>query len=165
MKWRKIEYPWKNLQIPDSKIDLRMGLFNDFVDYFGFDQMAWAESVGSYERLLYGKRSYNNVANSCYYLNGWKKPERVPDDDHGIVFKTKGTSRIVHVSQPYAFDRVEIEEWCDKRELIYVICDKKYSFYYPDNTDMVLLMSKDTYIDYLKIPRWPLRWEGAIKNV
>lgn len=72
MNWEKIEYPWKGINIPNSEIDLRMKLFDDFVTYFGFDRMARAKSVGSYERLLYGKRSYNNVANSCYYLHGWK---------------------------------------------------------------------------------------------
>lgn len=78
MKWEKIEYPWKGVNIPDSEIDSRMKLFDDFVTYFGIDPMAWGESVGSYERLLYGRHSYNNVANSCYYPYGWKKPEDVP---------------------------------------------------------------------------------------
>lgn len=52
MNWEKIDYPWKGINIPDSEIDSRMKLFNDFVTYFGFDRMARAESVGSYERLL-----------------------------------------------------------------------------------------------------------------
>ena len=52
MKWEKIEYPWKGINIPNSEIDLRMKLFDDFVTYFGFDRMARAGSVGSYERLL-----------------------------------------------------------------------------------------------------------------
>ena len=41
MKWEKIEYPWKGVNIPDSEIDSRMKLFDDFVTYFGFDRMAW----------------------------------------------------------------------------------------------------------------------------
>ena len=40
MKWEKIEYPWKGINIPNSEIDLRMKLFDDFVTYFGFDRMA-----------------------------------------------------------------------------------------------------------------------------
>jgi len=30
MKWEKIEYPWKGVNIPDSEIDSRMKLFDDF---------------------------------------------------------------------------------------------------------------------------------------
>ena len=146
-KWNRTEW------------ERRTKLFDGFVAYFGFDRMAWAESVGSYERLLYGRHSYNNVANSCYYPHGWKEPENVPEHDHGLLFKKVRTSQIVYVNQPYSFDRAKLEEWCNERNLIYVICDKKYSFYYPDNTDMVLVMSNDTYIEYFDLPDWPLRWD------
>ena len=159
MNWKRIEYPWKTLEIPDSSIDLRMRLFDDFIGYFGFDRMAWAESVGSYERLLYGKHSYNNVANSCYYPHGWKEPEDVPEHDHSLLFKKTGTSQIVYVNQPYEFDKQELEKWCNERDLIYVICDTRYSFYCPNVTEMVLIMSNDTYIDYFNLPKWPLRWK------
>lgn len=159
MNWEKIDYPWKKLKMPDSQVDLRIKLFNDFVTYFGFDRMAWGERIGSYERLLYGKRSYNNVANSCYYLHGWKEPEDVPESDHSLLFKKSGTSKIMYVNQPYEFDKVQLEKWCNERNLIYVICGKRYSFYYPNNTDMVLVMSNDTYIDCFDLPQWPLCWE------
>lgn len=159
MNWEKIDYPWTGIKIPDSEIESRMKLFDEFVKYFGFDRMARAESVGNYERLLYGKHSYNNVAGSCYYPHGWKEPEDVPDHDHGLLFKKNRTSQIVYVNQPYEFDRMQLEEWCNDRNLIYVICDKKYSFYYPDNTDMVLIMSNDTYINYFDLPHWPQRWQ------
>lgn len=159
MKWNKIEYPWKNLRISNINMDSRMKLFDDFVNCFGFDQMAWAESVGSYERLLYDKRSYNNVADSCYYPHGWKKPENLPEHDHSLLFKKSKTSQIVYVNQPYGFDRLRLEEWCNERDLIYVICKRKYSFYCPDSTDMVLIMSNDTYIDYFDLLHWPLRWK------
>jgi len=160
MNWEKIAYPWKGLKIPDSEIDSRMKLFDDFVTYFGFDRMARAESVGSYERLLYGKRSYNNVKDSRFYLHGWKEPEDVPEHDHGLLFKKNRTSQIVYVNQPYEFDRIQLEEWCNERNMIYVTCDKKDSFYYPDNTEMVLIMSNDTYIEYLNLPHWTQRWNA-----
>lgn len=163
MNWEKIDYPWKGINIPNSEIDLRMKLFDDFVTYFGFDRMARAKSVGSYERLLYGKRSYNNVKDSCYYSHGWKKPENVPGHDHSLLFKKSRTSQIVYVNQPYNFDRVQLEKWCNERSLIYVICDKKYSFYYPENTDMVLIMSNDTGIDYFNLPGWPQKWQEGGK--
>ena len=99
------------------------------------------------------------MANSCYYPHGWKEPEDVPEHDHSLLFKKSGTSRIVYVNQPYGFDRVQLEEWCNERNLIYVICDKKYSFYYPDNTDMVLVMSNDTYISCFDLTYWPQRWQ------
>ena len=160
MKWEKLYFPWDWIRKCDrTEWERRAKLFDDFVMYFGFDRMAKAGSVGSYERLLYGKRSYNNVANSCYYPHGWKEPEDVPEHDHSLLFKKSGTSRIVYVNQPYGCDRVQIEEWCNERNLIYVICDKKYSFYYPDNTDMVLVMSNDTYISCFDLTYWPQRWQ------
>ena len=160
MKWEKLYFPWDWMRKWNrTEWEERTKLFDDFVMYFGFDRMAKAGSVGSYERLLYGKRSYNNVANSCYYPHGWKEPEDVPEHDHSLLFKKSGTSRIVYVNQPYGFDRVQLEEWCNERNLIYVICDKKYSFYYPDNTDMVLVMSNDTYISCFDLTYWPQRWQ------
>lgn len=33
------------------------------------------------------------------------------------------------------------------------------SFYYPDNTDMVLVMSNDTYISCFDLTYWPQRWQ------
>ncbi len=162
MKWEKIRYPWMGMKIPDSEIDLRMKLFDDFVTYFGFDRMANGGNAGSYERLLYGRRNYNNVKDSRYYPHGWKEPENVPEHDHGLLFKKTGTRQIMYVNQPYGFNRAQLEEWCNERNLIYVICDKKYSFYYPDNTDMVLIMSNDTYINYLTLSEWPRKWEGEL---
>ena len=83
----------------------------------------------------------------------------MPEHDHGLLFKKARTSQIVYVNQPYRFDRAKLEEWCNERSLIYVTCDKRHSFYYPDNTDMVLVMSNDTYIEYFDLPDWPLRWD------
>ena len=83
----------------------------------------------------------------------------MPEHDHGLLFKKSGTSQIVYVNQPYSFDRTKLEEWCNERSLIYVICDKKYSFYYPDNTEMVLVMSNDTYISCFDLTYWPQRWQ------
>lgn len=94
----------------------------------------------------------------CSYGAPWRIKDKIPDDDHGRLFKKQGTKQIVYVNQPYGFNKEKLEQWCNERELIYVICDKKHSFYYPDNTDMVLVMSNDTYIDFLNLPGFPIRW-------
>lgn len=147
MKWDKIEYPWNEMGNRE--------LFDEFIQFFGFDRMAFSGFVGSYERLLYGKRTYNNVKGG--YGSYCRTEDMIPDCDHGRLFKRQGTKQIVYVNQPYGFDKEALEKWCNERELIYVICDKKHSFYYPDNTDMVLIMSNDTYIDFLKLPGFPYR--------
>lgn len=158
MIWKEIEYPWCSIQECDEcKIGGCMELFDAFVNFFEFDRIAIPGTVGDYGRLLQGKRTYNNV--KCEYATHFRKCDEVPACDHARLFKKQGTNRIVYVNQPYEFDQKELEHWCDKRDLIYVICDSKYSFYYPENTSMILIMSNDTYIDCLDIPGFPRRWE------
>lgn len=158
MKWQKIKYPWcRREECNDCRIGGCMELFSEFVDFFGFDRMASPGFAGDYGRLLYGKRTYNNV--KCEYGTHYRIHDEVPDDDHSRLFKKQGTNRIVYVNQPYGFDKEKLERWCNERDLIYVICDSRYSFYYPQNTDMILIMSNDTYIDCLNLTGFPRRWE------
>lgn len=154
MRWEETKYPFSfGAKLPDN----RKELYNEFIEFFGFNKMAFADGVGSYERLLYGLRSYNNTK-----LNyNWGRPlENVPDHDHARVFKIQGTDRIVYVNQPYQFNKERLEKWCVQRNLVYVICDKKYSFYYPERTELILIMSNDTYIDFLNFSEFPRRWEA-----
>lgn len=151
MRWEKVKYPFCfSGRLPDNRVKL----FEEFVQFFGFDRMAIAVSVKSYEKLLHGNRSYNHAIrydDNCF--------DDVPQHDHARIFKIKGTDRLVYVNQPYSFDKEKLEKWCNKRDLIYVICNKKYSFYYPYNTEMVLIMSPDTYVAFGDIPEFPRRWE------
>lgn len=169
MKWEKVHFPWgwmkRSEGITSEEYQRREQLFHSIVDYFGFDTMAYENSdIQSFERFLSGKRSYNNVAGSIYYLHGWRKPDRVPDRDHPIILKTKGTNNIVYINQPYDFKLKELETWCNERNLIYVLCDKSWSFYYPDNTEIILIMSSDTYVNYVKnIQDFPWRLEEKSK--
>ena len=170
MKWEKIHFPWRwmkrNKHIAQEEYQKRVWLFEEVVEMFGFDTMAYHDgSVQSFERFLNGKRSYNNVANSIYYPRGWRKPDMVPDRDHPIIFKTKGTNNIVYVTQPYEFNLKELDAWCNERNLIYIVCDNSWSFYYPDNTEMILIMSEDTYAYYIgEIQDFPRRLEEQAKK-
>ena len=151
--------PRKN-NISKEEYEHKEKLFFDFIKCFGFDRMAHCDRVGSFERLLHGKRSYNHVANLYWYPKGWKDLEEVPDHNHGLLFKIKGSRRLVYVNQPYQFDKDKLETWCNERNLIYVICDKKYSFYYPKNTEFILIMSNDTYVVFSEIFKdFPRKWE------
>lgn len=158
IKWEKINYPWcSRNECKDCKTVNCMELFEEFVKYFKFDRMALPSFVGDYGRLLNGKRTYNNV--KCEYGTHYRITDKIPDDDHGRLFKRQGTSQIVYVNQPYGFDREKLEKWCNERDLIYVICERKYSFYYPENTDMILIMSNDTYIKFCDLEGFPWKWE------
>lgn len=163
IRWEKINFPWRwmgrNEHITPKEYQRRVQLFEQIVKYFGFDRIALPGSVGSYERLLFGKRSYNNVK----YKYGVHF-DNIPDNDHGRLFKKQGTNNIVYVNQPYGFDLEELETWCNERNLIYVVCDKSWSFYYPDVTEMILIMSEDTYVDYIEeINDFPQRLEEEKK--
>lgn len=157
--WRKIEYPFY-LSNTKTDLELRMDNFNHFIQYFGFDLMSYERTVGSFERFLYGEKSYNNTSNR---FSPPYQEEEFPDRDHSVIFKTKGTKRIVFVNQPYQFDKKELEEWCNERNLIYVDCEEKYSFYAPGVTNMVMVMSNDTWLEFLENPQYtefPRCWDG-----
>lgn len=139
---------------------MRKNNFVNFIEYFGFDLMSDIRDVGSFERLLYGERSYNNTRNVFSYYN----PDKFPDRDHSMVFKIKGTKKIVFVNQPYHFDLDKLENWCKERNLIYVNCHDTNSFYYPGNSCMVLVMSQDTYMEFLKLYKFPTRWENCVED-
>ncbi len=158
MEWKELKYPWCHIsECNTCEISGCMQLFEEFTQYFKFDTMAVPGFVGSYERLLHGKRTYNNV--KCQYGSHLRERDEVPDSDHARIFKRKGTNQVMYVNQPYGFDLEKLEQWCNERDLIYLICDKKYSFYYPNNTDLILIMSNNTYIDFLELPEFPRRWE------
>lgn len=153
MKWENISYPFGHASgISKEERKLRENLFYSFANFFGFNKMANYCEVGSFERLLYGEKSYNNTKNLSHGYN----PEKLPEKDHAYLFKINKTKKIVLVNQPYQFNIDILEKWCNERDLIYVIYDKKYSFYYPNGTEMVLIMSSDTYCDFTRdIPTFP----------
>lgn len=157
MKWTKIkEYPFStNGMFKDWKP--RTDLFWEFVNYFGFDRMTHCNSVGSFKRLLCGERSYNNTKNR-FNRYGYGE-EKVPEQDHFYIFKKNGTNNIVCVNQPYQFNLEDLEEWCNERNLVYVVCNSKYSFYYPCGTEMLLIMSQDTYMDFCNFLDFPQKWQ------
>lgn len=158
MKWEEIRYPFYLPKDDKTGTELRKALFSNFVKYFEFDLMSYERSVGSFKRLLYGKRSYNNTSNLYHPpYDG----EKFPDRDHSMIFKKKGTDRIIFVNCPYQFDKEKLEVWCNERNLIYVVCDKARSFYYPYKSEMIMVMSENTYLDLLYSDlAFPMYWNG-----
>lgn len=157
IRWEKIAYPFYKGK-SKKEWEIRNKKFLNFVEYFGFDCMSDIRTVGSFEKLLNGERSYNNTSNLHYGYN----PEKFPDRDHSMVFKIKGTKKIVFVNQPYKYNLQRLKTWCNERNLIYVICHDENSFYYPGHSNMILVMSNDTYIDFLELTEFPSVWEENI---
>lgn len=157
MRWKIIDFPYGGNC--DVSLKERQRLFNEFVTFFGLDRISMPEMVGSYKRLLYGERTYNNTKLGYDHC---VRQEYPPRSDHARLYKQQGTNRIIHVDQPYEFNKEELEEWCNERELIYVVCGKEKSFYYPGCTHLILIMSNDTYIELCNIPGFPSEWEVEV---
>lgn len=145
MKWENISYPFGHASgISKEERKLRENLFYSFIDFFGFNKMANYCEVGCFERLLHGERTYNNTIFRKEIV------DKLPEKDHAILFKINKTKKIVLVNQPYQFNADILEDWCNERDLVYVVYDKKSSFYYPNGTEMILIMSSDTYCDFTR---------------
>ena len=72
--------------------------------------------------------------------------DRPPRLDHFTAFRTRDRNRI-YVYHPYSWtddNAGTLMSWCAKRDIIYLICPQSLSFYFPDCTQMIILMSKDT---------------------
>ena len=134
-------------------------LFDKFINMFGFDMYAWSSWPRDFKKFLYGDRSYNA---------GNKMDSLPPFKDHAIAFKKKGTKQIIYVFHPYLYEVKEInalEQWCKERDLIYIICPSCNSFYYRNFTKMIFIMSPTTYVELLRIDKFPLAWEEPIEGV
>ena len=74
--------------------------------------------------------------------------DRPPRLDHFTAFRTRDRNRI-YVYHPYSWtddNAGALMSWCAKRDVVYSICPKSLSFYFPDCTQMIILMSKDTHV-------------------
>lgn len=135
IKWNKFNdgrYPW-----PEKKYnDGRRELWSRFMKDFGIEYIAKNYHIGKMGRCLDGDRSYNNTGKEIVFDNP-------PYRDHDRVFKG-GIGRF-YVYHPYEIDLDELEEWCNKRDIIFCFCDVDKSFYYPGHTYMVILMSDVTW--------------------
>lgn len=147
VKWEPIRFMYAGLEQSSEP------LFEQFIDTFGFDQYMWNPWPRNFGKFLWGDRSYNAES----MLD--KLP---PYKDHACAFKVKGTTKIMYVFHPYYYPEdhmQQLEQYCNDRDLIYIVCPKCHSFYCPGEANMVMLMSNDTYIDYLSIPGFPTYWE------
>ena len=158
MDWKKAGFPCYQ-KVADQEIEAQKNiLLTQFIQYFDFDRQAYGERIGSYERFLNGKNSYNSTKLSYSHDRNY---DELPDHDHVRYFKKAGTKDVVVVNQPYQFDKTELDQWCSERNLKYLICQKSHSFYYPRHSEMILIMSQNTYEHYQTIKDdFPKRWES-----
>ena len=155
VKWERIKFPWpwmKDLQVDGKNVyKHRKAIFNELYKSLDLNQMAYD---------CYGIRSFEKFLNGSQYYNTGRGWESVPNSDHAIFLRKKGTRHIIYVNQPYGLNLERLETWCNTRNLIYVVLDKSWSFYYPNETEIVLIMSNDTYVHYVEnIPGFPLKYQ------
>jgi hypothetical protein len=138
--WKKIETFGKSYK------ERSEGLFDEFIETFGFDYYSWAPSVAKMEKFLEGKRTYNNAP-----MNHIFDSNTVPRKDHAIAFKNSKTGHIMYTYQPYDLtvaDVKSLEDWCNSRgDIIYVISYKAMSWWLPGRTNLVMLLSNNSWIE------------------
>lgn len=150
MKWEKIKkYPY---YMPKDCMDNRYQLFKDFINYFKFDRISNETAVGDMNKFLNGLRTYNNTSS---YWSGLSYDE-VPNRDHASVFKKQGTRQIVFVHHPYEYNLQKLKDWCNERDLVYVVMEQDDSFYYPGHSYMILIMSRNTYTEFSELYGFPI---------
>jgi len=76
-----------------------------------------------------------------------------PYDDHFLLFKDVHGDR-VYVYQPYNCNQEKILSWAEKKGISVMFYDKKYSWYYNNNTYLIELRIKDSikFKEYLRKP-------------
>ena len=147
VKWERVRYPWPWLCQPE-----RIAIFNEIVKSLNLDQMAWD---------CYMIKDFGKFLNGSQYYNAGRGFDSVPRSDHAVILRKKRTRHIIYINQPYGFDLEQLEEWCNVRELNYLICDKSWSFYYPGETEIIMIMSSDTYVHYVEnMPDFPMKFEN-----
>lgn len=128
--------------------------FRDFVAAFGFDRYARAPIINNAWKFLNCKKGANPVMSYSFF-------EEPPYLEHSVAFHKTGTTRRMWIYHPYIprkpsctlFEVTEaLESWCNVRDIVYVLCPPNESFYAPNWTHMVMLMSASTYTDCLSIP-------------
>ncbi|ANJ12740.1 hypothetical protein [Lactiplantibacillus plantarum] len=138
MKWQEMQL------LRDTKYSSSENL-KKFEDVFKFDKCAVYERPHSLEKLLAGDRSYNagNKYDTPPYLGDWL--------DHAELQKVSGTTRIVAIAHDYGpADSVhsKIAEHVLSLDLVGVIFDSKVDWYYPGQSSLVMIMSRETYNYY-----------------
>lgn len=138
MKWQEMQL------LRDTKYSSSENL-KKFEDIFKFDKCAVYERPHSLEKLLTGKHSYNagRKYDTPPYIGGWL--------DHAELQKVSGTTRIVAIAHDYEpIDNVrsEIAERVLSLDLVGVIFDSKVDWYYPGQSSLVMIMSRETYNYY-----------------
>ena len=149
MKWEMI-----NGFIYANRPKASKEMFDEFIKRFGFNQYILSPWPKHFDRFMNGDKSYN--------AGKWKFEELPPYRDHAVAFREKSTNRIMYVFHPYVYSEdqvMELEKYCNKRGLIYLVCPETKSFYYPGSTKMILIMSENTYLDFLSVPGFPEEWE------
>lgn len=138
MKWQEMHL------LRNSKYSSSKNLKN-FENVFKFDKCADFERPHSLTKLLAGERSYNLGKNydTSPDLGTWL--------DHAELQKVSGTTRIVAIGHDYGpanSVHSKIAEHVLSLDLVGVIFDSKVDWYYPGQSSLVMIMSRETYNYY-----------------
>lgn len=126
VKLNKGKYDWLNKH---DHMDLI--LLQRFIDENGFVSVSTCRDLTTMKWFLKNGKDVGK-----YRIN-----DRPPQDDHGYYFKYK-SGECAYVYQPYADIAVldvEVKEYADKLGLSGVVYDSRHSWYYPNNSLVVVV--------------------------
>lgn len=142
-----------------------IGMYNKFLDRFGFTKWMALTSLdtGFCEKSCVNIRKFFDgvMLKRCELSRFTSEITWLRFFDHSQVFMKLDedgyTEHRVLVTQPYVAEDCykELEEWCDKYDLSYVMYHTRYSWCFPNASLMIMIMSKQTreYFD-AEIKAW-----------
>ncbi|MCL0330646.1 hypothetical protein [Apilactobacillus xinyiensis] len=139
-KWSKIDGMLREAPKADEK------LLKRFIEYFQVSEYRIYTPVHSLKKLLEGRSSYNSG-----------KRFDIPDDfrtivDHGELYRNKAKD-IVLVGHNYDVPVSRLKQICSDLGLEFIVFGSEHSWYYPNHTSLILLMTpitKSHYLDSIK---------------
>lgn len=149
IQWEKCSTAGYPYYIPKCK-DNRVDLYQEFLHDFKIERIANTHDIGKMGRFLDGDRTYNNTGKEIIC-------DIPPFNDHDRIFKGEYGS-LYYVFHPYSIDLDILEEWCNERDIIYCFCKPDKSFYYPEQSYMVILMSDLTW-EFATYSGSIMKWE------
>lgn len=108
-----------------------------YTDFTIFDEWAKKNNITQWWS---GYRS-NKKLDAFYY----ECSSRIKD--HVAIFRNKDTKQIMITSQPYTDINdpmlyLELVEWCNKHDFKFTVYESQFSWYYPNDTILIVLTQK-----------------------
>lgn len=135
---------WKSIRLLRESGYSNKKLLTNFSQEYGFDRCAEYDRPHSLVRLLNNDRAYN--AGISY-----DSPDSSQWLDHAQLFRDQQTGRTVVTGQnygSYADTKAKIAPVIKSLSLRAVLFDRKESWFYPQQTMLVMVMTPTTYIAY-----------------